>query len=209
MKSMPFDDTFLHFIETLCERGKTDLALDLLVQASHHLESQEAADNSNSAALAAVREKLENKFKQVRYLKREPFYFQDWFKRFAIKTGFLLVIFGLLSMLSLGAFLSVARSGSKMLENSVKTSLRDSTLRPRLLGLLSNNPATNFKISERKEKDGDLKAAIEEMEIAVGLLAVSPNGQILYPQYAKRLEHLRQAQAASSAVSVEPSSSSP
>ncbi|MBI4985088.1 MAG: hypothetical protein HZC24_07030 [Rhodocyclales bacterium] len=64
---------------------------------------------------------------------------------------------------------------------------------PRLMltGFLVRNPAVHWKVSEVKEREGDLAGAAEELELAVGLLEMSRADPAVLRRYQDRLAALR------------------
>jgi len=63
--------------------------------------------------------------------------------------------------------------------------------RVRLLGMTTFNPYVFYKVSQIKEQDRDLDGAIEEMELAMGLLNLWPTDEKMKKAYQERLDYLR------------------
>jgi hypothetical protein len=63
--------------------------------------------------------------------------------------------------------------------------------RVRLLGMTTFNPYVFYKVSQIKEQDRDLDGAIEEMELAMGLLNMWSTDAKMKKAYQERLDYLR------------------
>lgn len=63
--------------------------------------------------------------------------------------------------------------------------------RVRLLGMTTFNPYVFYKVSQIKEQDRDLDGAIEEMELAMGLLSMWSTDEKMKKAYQERLDYLR------------------
>ena len=63
--------------------------------------------------------------------------------------------------------------------------------RIRLLGMTTFNPYVFYKVSQIKEQDRDLEGAIEEMELAMGLLNMWSTDAKMKKAYQARLDSLK------------------
>lgn len=88
----------------------------------------------------------------------------------------------------------------------IKTTLRgvtnDERVKIRLKGLLTTNPAVHYRVSQIEEQNGNLANAIDEMELAVGLLDLHSTDRAAKDRYLARLRELKrklEAQAPASA----------
>ena len=63
--------------------------------------------------------------------------------------------------------------------------------RVRLLGMTTFNPYVFYRVSQIKEQDRDLNGAIEEMELAMGLLNLWSTDEKMKKAYQERLDYLR------------------
>jgi len=63
--------------------------------------------------------------------------------------------------------------------------------RVRLLGMTTFNPYVFYRVSQIKEQDRDLNGAIEEMELAMGLLNMWSTDAKMKKAYQERLDYLR------------------
>lgn len=63
--------------------------------------------------------------------------------------------------------------------------------RVRLLGMTTFNPYVFYKVSQIKEQDRDLDGAIEEMELAMGLLSMWSTDEKMKKAYRERLDYLK------------------
>jgi hypothetical protein len=70
--------------------------------------------------------------------------------------------------------------------------LRNDAWRLRL-GALSENPENHYRLSFVEETDGNLEKAIDEMDLALGLLELSPGKHRQYAAYMQRRDALKQA----------------
>ena len=65
------------------------------------------------------------------------------------------------------------------------------TRRIRLLEMTTFNPYVFYKVSQIKEQDRDLDGAIEEMELAIGLLSMWSTDEKMKKVYQARLDSLK------------------
>ncbi len=63
--------------------------------------------------------------------------------------------------------------------------------RLRLLGLVTNNPMVHYKASLLKVKSGNIKGAIEEIELALGLLSMGNSDKQVIKEYQDKLAALQ------------------
>ena len=108
---------------------------------------------------------------------------------FAIKT-LIATIF-----VSLG-FLFVASSIVDMFDlqpvrNGLRKALGEEKTRIRLTGLLTTNPAVHYRVSLIEERDGNMNAAIDELELALGLLELHSVDRATREKYQSRLQELK------------------
>ena len=73
----------------------------------------------------------------------------------------------------------------------VKNELRKDENRIRLKGLFTTNPAVHMKVSYLKEQAGDIKGAVMEIELAIGLLELHSADKAVISRYQARLDELR------------------
>ncbi len=117
---------------------------------------------------------------------------------FAIKAFVFSVIFSAVFAVGLSVSLNtvlpdvysverlLARLGDK-----ASAGLEDDRTRLRLAGFLSRNPYVHYRISVLEEKAGRLDRAVEEIELALGLFELGPQGHPAREKYLKRLNELR------------------
>ncbi len=128
----------------------------------------------------------------------------------AIKIFLFTIIF--LPVLSLGVLVSLTtvipnsyalRDDAQWLKDWVRTelyrlqpdpSLKNDAWRIRL-GVLSENPENHYQLSFMEETDGNLEKAMDEMDLALGLLELSPGEHRKYAAYLQRRDALKQALA--------------
>lgn len=108
----------------------------------------------------------------------------------AVSVGITYVIDSALATFSeaLGGY--VARSSQNWAK--VRTALGDEKTRIRLRGLLTTNPAVHYRISLVEERDGKLANAIEEIELALGLLEMHGASPAIKEKYVTRLRALKE-----------------
>jgi hypothetical protein len=73
----------------------------------------------------------------------------------------------------------------------LKTELRKEKTRLRLVGLFTPNPQVHYRVSYIDEQFGNLKGAIDEIDLAIGLLELHGADKSVRDRYARRLEELR------------------
>lgn len=135
---------------------------------------------------------------------------QQPYRRFWRPAGKILlftIIF--LPVVSLGILVSLTtvipssfslREDARWLKDWVRAELNrlqpDPTLRNdawRLrLGALSENPENHYRLSFVEETDGNLEKAIDEMDLALGLIELTPQESLQYGIYRKRSDTLKQ-----------------
>lgn len=74
--------------------------------------------------------------------------------------------------------------------------VRDEKTRVRLKGLLTNNPAVHYRVSLIDEAKGNYDAAIEEIDLALGLLELHAVDRATREKYLSRLQELKRKQGA-------------
>ena len=99
---------------------------------------------------------------------------------------------------------SVVETASEYVDTgAVKTKLRrifqDEKTKVRLKGLFTSNPAVHYRVSLIDEREGRLASAIEEIELAIGLLELHSSDKAVRERYTTRLQELRRKQAAAEA----------
>lgn len=88
---------------------------------------------------------------------------------------------------SLSAVLPDLRS----IADSIKREVRQEHTRLRLTGLLTTNPQVHMRVSYIKESSGDIRGAIDEIDLAIGLLELHSTDKAAKDRYRMRLEELR------------------
>jgi hypothetical protein len=83
---------------------------------------------------------------------------------------------------------------------SIKRALREESVRVRLTGLLTNNPAVHWRMSQIEEGKGNLATAIIEIELAIGLLELHSANKSVVDRYSNRLKELQAKSAANKPV---------
>jgi len=184
-------EPILQITDMLTTDGQRELALDLLVQTIRRCELEaQGATESEQAQLDVLRAKLEEKYKRVYTAKR---YASNMlfihFVKTAITTGVILIallIGGLIAGALIEGKLYALTDGKGLAGIYNRLAGLDNVQRIRLLGLLTQNPAVHYKFSVMKGERGNLKGAIEEMELALGL--VEPDKRV----YQERLRQLQE-----------------
>ena len=85
---------------------------------------------------------------------------------------------------------------------SLKRALREESVRVRLTGLLTNNPAVHWKMSQIEEGKGNLTTATTEIELAIGLLELHSANKDVVARYTSRLKELQTKSSAKQQVGV-------
>lgn len=75
---------------------------------------------------------------------------------------------------------------------SLKRELRTDETRIRLSGFFTTNPYVHLKVAQIKEQKGDLRAALDELELAVSLFDLHAPESAARQQYVARRDELRQ-----------------
>lgn len=83
----------------------------------------------------------------------------------------------------------------------LRAALKDEKTRVRLKGLLTNNPVVHYRVAAIEEAKGRYEAAIEEIELALGLLELHAVDRATRDKYQSRLQDLKRKLAAQSASS--------
>lgn len=73
---------------------------------------------------------------------------------------------------------------------NLQRELRDEKTRIRLTGLTSN-PQVHYRVAQIEEEKGNLRGAILEMELGLGLLELHNSDRAVRERYARRLEELK------------------
>lgn len=82
-------------------------------------------------------------------------------------------------------------SSIEVVRNKVGSLYQNEIYRVRILGLITFNPAVHYKASLLKEKSGNIQGAIEEMELALGLLSMNSADSEVKQSYKNRLAALK------------------
>lgn len=113
-----------------------------------------------------------------------------------------------LPVMSLGVLVSLTtvipdsfslRDDAQWLKDWVRTELNRLQPDPALqndawrlrLGALSENPENHYRLSFVEEADGNLEKAIDEMDLALGLLELTPQESLQYDRYRQRRDTLK------------------
>lgn len=88
-------------------------------------------------------------------------------------------------------FLDAFYYKSNKLKGDVKAALRDETVRVRLRGLLTQNPAVHWTEADILEQRGDLATAAQEIQFAIGLLELHSADKAVLQRYQQRLKDLQ------------------
>lgn len=120
---------------------------------------------------------------------------------FAVKSAIFSAVFaGVFSVgliITLGAIVPDAytlKESVSALKDYFRTELQRDKTRIRFTGLVTNNPAVHYKISLLEEEKGNLGGAIEEIELAIGLLEMHSADKSVRDRYARRLDELKRKQ---------------
>ena len=84
------------------------------------------------------------------------------------------------------------------LRDKLRATLSDEKTRVRLKGLLTTNPAVHYRVAAIEERDGNVVAAIEDIELALGLLEMHGADRATKEKYTSRLQELKRKLGASS-----------
>lgn len=113
--------------------------------------------------------------------------FFDQIVRFAAKTAVVVIVVSLGVKLAAPAFRQWVDDRVAKITQELG---RDQT-RLLLRGFLVRNPAVHWKMSEIKEREGDLVGAAEEVELALGLLEMNHADPAVLRRYQERHAGLR------------------
>ena len=83
------------------------------------------------------------------------------------------------------------------LKQKIRNAAREEKTRIRLKGLLTTNPAVHYRIAAIEEAKGNYEAAIEEIDLALGLLELHAVDRTTRDKYETRLQDLRRKLAQS------------
>lgn len=118
------------------------------------------------------------------------------FMGFAIKVAIVTIAIALGATYIADAILEsvVATVKLQSFKESIRKSARDEKTRVRLTGLLTHNPAVHWRVAAIEESNGNIGAAITEIELALGLLEVNAVDRATREKYQSRLEDLKRKQ---------------
>lgn len=121
--------------------------------------------------------------------------------RFAIKTAIVTVAISLGVVFIVDSVVDTVMSAFATVDTGSLTSrlqnvLREEKTRLRIKGLITKNPAVHYRVSLVQESEGNLPPAIEEMELAIGLLDLHSTDKSAKERYASRLQELKRKLAA-------------
>jgi hypothetical protein len=112
---------------------------------------------------------------------------------FAIKTIILAIVVSLAIVYMAESIMSMVVEAVDL--QPVKTRLRkvtdDERVKIRLKGFLTTNPAVHYRVSQIEEQRGNLANAIDEIELAVGLLELHSSDRSAKDRYMARLKELK------------------
>lgn len=91
---------------------------------------------------------------------------------------------------AISTFLPDVQSLKSVVQGEAKRALQNESIRVRLMGLFTNNPAVHWQMSLIEERKGDLAIAITEIELAIGLLELHSADKAVIDRYAARLKEL-------------------
>lgn len=108
---------------------------------------------------------------------------------FAIKTVIAVVVVSF----GLGILVSIVATAIDLapVKTSIRKAANEERTRIRLKGLLTTNPAVHYRISEIEEGKGNLRNAIEEIELGIGLLELHSTDRAAKERFARRLNSLK------------------
>ncbi|MDH4127183.1 MAG: hypothetical protein OEV44_00405 [Spirochaetota bacterium] len=177
-------ENILEVSNMLTDNGQRDLALDLLTQyiRQYELESQGLKD-AEKENIEKLRIKLEDKFKEVNKKKPGLGLLGYHSSKVAITVIGVIIIFWVGSIFAN----SIISNTINILQNKIDhgISKMKETDRLRLLGLLTHNPEVHYQWSLYQERNGKIKEAVQEMELAMGL--IEPDKEL----YRDRLKKLK------------------
>ena len=105
----------------------------------------------------------------------------------AISLGVIFVIDSIVETIT-SAMTSV---DTQSLKTRLQNAVREEKTRVRLKGLLTNNPAVHLRVSIMEEEKGNIPTAIEEIELAIGLLELHSADRAAKDRYVARLQELK------------------
>lgn len=103
---------------------------------------------------------------------------------FTVRALVVMIVVGI----GLAAVLPDARDVARVLKRELQ---REET-RIRLTGLLTTNPQVHMRVSHIKEKAGNIRGALDEIELALGLFDVQPSDRQARQRYEVRRQELTQ-----------------
>ena len=110
---------------------------------------------------------------------------------FAVKLAILTTAISLGSAYIIDSTMNSIVDTASPIRAKLRAVLNDEKTMVRLKGLLTTNPATHYRISVIEENSGNVTAAIEEIELAIGLLELHNADRAAKEKYAMRLQELK------------------
>lgn len=111
-------------------------------------------------------------------------------KIFALKTLIFLIAFAVCISLIADALPNLSRSADR-LSQKIKGALKKEEVQVRARGYFTHNPQAHWNISILEEKKGNIKNAILEIELAIGLLELHQARKDTMDRYQDRLKKLK------------------
>jgi hypothetical protein len=113
---------------------------------------------------------------------------------FTIKSVILTAVLCAGLVISAGAIVTGLdlRNRSKGVGEWLKSHVQRDKTRIRLVGLLTTNPQVHFRVSLIDEEAGNIGKAIDEIELAIGLLELHRAEKSVIDRYQRRLDALKQ-----------------
>jgi len=97
---------------------------------------------------------------------------------------------------AISAFLPDIQSLKQVLRGEVKRALQNESVRIRLTGIATNNPAVHWRMSLIEESRGNFDLAVTEIELAIGLLELHSANKAVIDRYDGRLKELERKSVA-------------
>ena len=110
---------------------------------------------------------------------------------FAVKLAILTTAISLGSAYIIDSTMNSIVDTASPIRAKLRAALNDEKTMVRLKGLLTTNPATHYRVSVIEENSGNVTAAIEEIELAIGLLEIHNADRAAKEKYAMRLQELK------------------
>jgi hypothetical protein len=108
---------------------------------------------------------------------------------FAIKTAIVVAIVSVALVFVINGIVDAV--DMPQIKESLRKPLQDERTRLRLRGLLTTNPAVHYKMAALYEERGDMRQAIEEIELGIGLLELHNGDRSARDRFAQRLSALK------------------